>query len=45
MHLQAEYHGFGLTVMPAKLTSSQPMSHAIKRIMSEPHFMVRHAQA
>ncbi|KAL0053413.1 hypothetical protein WJX82_005386 [Trebouxia sp. C0006] len=36
---RAEYHGFGLTVMPAKLTSSQPMSHAIKRIMSEPHFM------
>ncbi|KAL0039373.1 hypothetical protein WJX79_005388 [Trebouxia sp. C0005] len=35
---RAEYHGFGLTVMPAKLTSSQAMSHAIKRIMSEPHF-------
>ncbi|KAL0028169.1 hypothetical protein WJX77_011786 [Trebouxia sp. C0004] len=36
---RAEYHGFGLTVMPAKLTSSQPMSHAIKRILSEPQFM------
>ena len=39
--MQAEYHGFGLTVMPAKLVGSQPMSHAVKRVLSEPAFTVR----
>ena len=42
--LQAAYHGFGVTVMPNQLKTSQPMSQAIARILNEPEFLVSASQ-
>lgn len=35
---RAEYHGFGLIVAPKQVTTSQALSQAIKRILTEPSF-------
>lgn len=40
--LQGEYHGFGLTVDPSKLSpvNSKPLQAALMRILTEPSFTV-----
>ena len=44
LFLQAEYHGFGLTVNPSKLSpvNSKPLKAALMRILDEPAFTVSH---
>ena len=40
--VQAEYHGFGVTVLPAQLVpvSREPIYNAVSRVLSEPAFLV-----
>ena len=44
LSFQAEYHGFGLTVDPSKLSpvNSKPLKAALMRILDEPAFTVSH---
>ena len=37
--VQVEYHGFGLTVPPERLTAPT-LSAALQRVLQEPHFKV-----
>lgn len=40
--MQAVYHGFGVTVLPAQLApvSKEPIYNAVSRVLSEPAFLV-----
>ncbi len=44
LFIQAEYHGFGLTVDPSKLSrvNSKPLQAALTCILEEPSFTVSH---
>ena len=38
--LQAEYHGFGITVSPVELMTTQPVTDAISAVLYNKSFMV-----
>ena len=47
LHLQTEYHGFGIVIAPNKMAAmkGQPLHDGIIRILTEPAFMVRSAKS
>lgn len=43
--MQAEYHGFGLTLQTKELKNKQSLEHAIQQVLSEATYGVSHVHA